>query len=35
VTCSQAELAGVSHRNLQRAGLAGGFTKLVLRVAGP
>lgn len=34
VAASQAELAGTSHRNLQRAGLAGGFTKLVLRVAG-
>ena len=35
VAGSQATFAGASHRNLQREGLAGGFTKLVLRVAGP
>ena len=33
VACSQATFATTSHRNLQREGLAGGFTKLVLRVA--
>ena len=35
VACSQAAVAGTSHRNLQREGLTGGFTKLVVRVAGP
>ena len=34
VAFSQASFASTSHRNLQRAGLVGGFTKLVLRVAG-
>ncbi len=34
VACSQASLASTSHRNLQRAGLFGGFTKTVWRVAG-
>lgn len=35
IACSQASLAGTSHRNLQRGGLTGGFTKSVLRAAGP
>jgi GNAT superfamily N-acetyltransferase len=35
VAGSQASFATTSHRNLQRAGLVGGFTKVVLRVAGP
>lgn len=33
IACSQASFSSPSHRNLQRAGLAAGFTKLVLRVA--
>ena len=32
LACSQASVASTSHRNLQREGLTGGFTKLVLRV---
>ncbi len=32
VACSQAAVGSTSHRNLQREGLTGGFTKLVLRV---
>lgn len=35
LAASQASFATTSHRNLQRSGLTGGFTKLVLRVAGP
>jgi GNAT superfamily N-acetyltransferase len=31
VACSQATFAGTSHRNLQREGLVGGFTKAVWR----
>lgn len=34
VSASQASFGTTSHRNLQRAGLTGGFTKLVLRTAG-
>ncbi len=32
IACSQASVASASHRNLQRAGLTGGFTKAVWRV---
>ena len=35
IACSQASFASTSHRNLQRAGLSAGFTKLVVRVASP